>query len=94
MLGLWLGLGVLAISPKLHQLLHQDAQALAHHCLISQWSKASLLDEVVGQVFTVPPPGGEELLCVAEIPVLAAAERWLSPSRAPPEVSSSIRVVG
>jgi hypothetical protein len=94
MLGLWLGLGALAVSPKLHQLLHQDAQAPAHHCLISQCSKASLLDGVVGQVFGTPPAGGEELPCFTEVRVLTTADRRLSPSRAPPEVFSSIRVVG
>src|SRR5438046_10381187 len=43
MLLLWLGTFALAALPQLHSLLHKDAQALHHTCLIHQLQQHSLL---------------------------------------------------
>ena len=94
MLGLWLGLGVLAVCPHLHQLLHKDSQSVTHQCLVTQFGKSSLFDGFAGLATVVPPPVGLRLPAFIEVEVFPASDHRLSPSRAPPSVSSSITVVG
>lgn len=84
MLGLWLGLGALAISPELHRLVHKDARASSHHCLVTQLQRHSItpgLAPILAPVLTdrwIIQPAAPELR------VQLSSDHRLSPSRAPP----------
>ena len=94
MLGLWLGLSVIAVSPDLHHLLHKDSQRATHHCLIAQLGKGSLLFGFASDDALAPALVSEVLPPFATVYFLATSDHRLSPSRAPPSVSSSNTVVG
>ena len=55
MLSLWLGLSVLAVSPDLHQRLHQDFSSLKHDCLLTLLTKGQLLVSWTGAVGVTAP---------------------------------------
>jgi hypothetical protein len=94
MLGLMLGLGVLALSPRLHHLLHKDSQSVTHQCLITQLGKGNLVFGFTSAELVTPPPVGFSLLRCAEFQFLPTADYRFSSSRDPPTVFSSITVVG
>lgn len=86
MLGLWLSVWALAASPQLHRLLHQDAQAPAHQCLITQIQQQPLLVGFV--VALVPVPA---LVRFSEVfrpgfHFLPVSDFRLAPTRGPPAI--------
>jgi len=94
MLLLWLGTFALAASPQLHRLLHQDAQSLNHHCLITQVQQYSALGDLPPVVAPAAPIAGLESVCSAEFQLLPISDYRLSPSRGPPAFISSGTVAG
>src|SRR6266404_3833359 len=55
MLFLWLGTCALAASPELHRLIHKDAQAPVHNCLVTQLQQHSLLTGFVAVAEPIAP---------------------------------------
>jgi hypothetical protein len=94
MLLLWLANLALAVSPELHQLLHQDAQNLSHQCLITQIKQHSLIAGAPAAITPVPPPAGLNSVCCAESQFVPSSDFRLSFSRGPPAAFSSNTVVG
>jgi hypothetical protein len=84
---LWAGTCLIAASPELHLLIHSDAKAPSHECLITQLHQHSLLSGSVGGVVPVPPASlAESQVTPAEPQFSAVFDYRLSPSRAPPTV--------
>jgi len=94
MLFLWLGTFALTVSPELHRLLHKDARSAHHQCLITQISQHSLLVTFAPVVAPAAPHAGMGPLCFAVTEFFPTIDYLLSPSRAPPSVTSTITVVG
>lgn len=94
MLALWLITFTLAVCPQFHQLLHHDAQNATHSCLITQVQQHLLTTGFVAVVVPAPPEAIVGSICFGEFQYLPTRDYRLSPSRAPPSVSSSIPVVG
>ena len=94
MLLLWLATFALIASPELHHLFHSDSQAADHHCLITQVQQHLLLAGVV--VIAVPLPEAAAFTAAdpVELHFLPACDYRVSPSRAPPLLSSSATGVG
>jgi hypothetical protein len=94
MLLLWIGTFALTVSPKLHHLLHQDAQGPDHNCLITQIQQHPLLAGFA--TITAPAPASVvvTVVCRAEVQFVPASDHRLSPSRAPPFLFSSPTVAG
>jgi len=93
MLFLWLATFALAASPQLHQLLHQDAQSLNHHCLITQIKQHSLLSSAPTALAPIPPPVGLGSVCCPDSQFLPTFDYCLFFSRGPPSIFSSNPVV-
>jgi len=91
---LWLTTLALTVSPQLHRLLHRDAQSPNHDCLITQILHQSLLagSANVAAPTQYPLRVGSVYLDVFQF--FPAFDYRLSPSRAPPAVSSSTTIVG
>lgn len=94
MLGLWVWVSTLSVSPQLHHWLHKDSQSTAHQCLITQLGKESWLTGSACVLTAAPTPVYLGLLRVLEFPDFPTADYRLSPSRAPPSIYSSDTVVG
>jgi hypothetical protein len=94
MLLLWIATFALAISPELHHLLHRDAQAPDHNCLITQIQQHPLLAGFAAITAPAPAPVAVAAVCRAEVQFVPACDYRLSPSRAPPFLFSSQTVVG
>src|SRR5207247_10870896 len=84
MLFLWLATFALAVSPQLHRLLHQDAQSLNHHCLITQIKQHSLIAGAPAALAPVPPPAGLDSICCPESQFVATFDFRICFSRGPP----------
>jgi hypothetical protein len=84
MLSLWLGLSVLAVSPDLHQRLHQDFSSLKHDCLLTLLTKGQLLVSWAGAV-SVMAPMLDFAWCYSSNSVASLSNDYrISQSRAPP----------
>jgi hypothetical protein len=94
MLFLWLGTVALTASPELHHLLHQDAQGPHHNCLITQIQQHPLLSGFATIIALAPALVVAAAVCCPAIQFLPARDYRLSPSRAPPFLFSSPKVVG
>jgi hypothetical protein len=94
MLALWLMTFAMAACPRLHELLHHDAQSATHSCLVTHVQHQLLTAGFVAVVVPAPPATGPESISFAAVQFLPTRDYRLSPSRAPPSVSSSIPVVG
>ena len=86
MLGLWFGLSALVISPELHRLVHKDARASSHNCLVTQLHRhsvspgfAPILTPDLTDRWIIQPTA-------PELQVQVSSDHRLSPSRAPPAV--------
>jgi len=87
MLLLWAGTCLIAASPQLHLLVHADAKAPNHQCLITQLHQHSLLSGSVGGSLPVPPSSfAADQAPPADPQFSAVFDYRLSPSRAPPSV--------
>src|SRR6266852_1471317 len=93
MAGLLLGTLVLAAAPQLHRLLHQDANTLNHHCLVTQLNEHAVLVGCAAILAPAPPPISHSLICSADFQYLPTSDHRLTPSRGPPS-ASSITIVG
>jgi len=84
MLGLWLGVMGLASWPRLHQLLHADAQQLNHECVAKLFASGQLLavPACVGIIPAVFACLGVRLS--VRSPVSRLSDLRLAASRAPP----------
>jgi hypothetical protein len=94
MLVLWLGTVAAAISPQLHLIIHKDARATHHSCVVTQVQEDGILggcDFIVVASPSVP---------LAQISLAFDSEHYsprdyrIAPSRAPPVSLSSATVVG
>src|ERR1043166_2614561 len=94
MLALWFVTSAVAVSPPLHHWLHNGSNAPTHECLFTQLNKGSLLASVGCVAVTAPSPSCEHQPCWAESQHFPVSDPRVSPSRAPPAVSSSSTVVG
>jgi hypothetical protein len=84
---LLLGLAALAASPRLHELIHTDAGAPEHHCVVTLFAggqidsaSAPVLVAVVVALFSA-------LVLLPDTFVLPSADYRYSSSRAPPSSS-------
>jgi len=90
MLGLYLAAAVLSASHQLHHWLHHDSQSGSHQCVVTLITKAHLFAGVAETKAVV------SVALVLSIPLtdpvwqFSAADHRISPSRAPPFVSSSL----
>jgi len=91
---LWLLTFTLAAWPQFHQLLHHDARSATHSCLVTQIQHHLLATGFVAVAVPAPPETSVGPICFSEFFCLPTCDYRLSPSRAPPSVSSSIPVVG
>ena len=80
----WLGVCTVEVSPKLHSLLHRDAQSPSHNCLVTQLQKHLVDSGFVPAVTPVPSFEGNSLAIFGEVQVFAFFDYRLSSSRAPP----------
>jgi hypothetical protein len=85
---LWLVTFALAASPQLHRLLHRDADSSDHKCLITQIQQQSFAAGIHPTVAPIVLAAKTELVCCAEARFLSARDYRLSPSRAPPAVTT------
>ena len=88
MLGLWLVLFALTISPQLHRLLHEDADGADHHCLVTQIQHQPVLSGFVAAVLPAAPVLETVCTPLADVRFVPAYDYRLSPSRAPPAAFS------
>jgi hypothetical protein len=86
MLSLWLGLSVLAVSPELHQRLHQDFSSLKHDCLLSLLTKGQLLVSWTGAVTVAAPVLDLDHCSSSNSFACLSADYRISQSRAPPSL--------
>jgi hypothetical protein len=86
MLSLWLGLSVLAVSPELHQRLHQDFSNLKHDCLLSLLTKGQLLVSWSGAVVVAAPVLDLDCCSCSHSFDYPSDDYRVSQSRAPPSV--------
>ncbi len=88
LIGLVLLLGVMAASPALHKLVHNDAGKADHECAITMFAHGQV-DSVAGDVPAATPTTFIETSLPAELSVFSAAIENLPSGRAPPAVSFS-----
>jgi len=88
MLALWLCTFALTLSPQLHRWLHEDADSPTHACLVTQVRQHSLLAGFVPVVAPAPVLAQPAPLPLSEVQILPTGDYRLSPSRAPPLISS------
>jgi hypothetical protein len=88
MLALWLSTFALTLSPELHRWFHEDADSSAHACLVTQIRHDSLLTGYVPLVAPCPVLAQPAPLPLPEVQILPTGDYRLSPSRAPPLVST------
>jgi hypothetical protein len=86
MFSLWVAMCALEVSPELHRLLHKDAQAPGHNCLVTQFQNHSLLSGFVAAVAPPLPDVSRVLLSCGDFRFCPAHDYRLPPSRAPPAV--------
>ena len=90
---LWLMVGAVSASPRLHHVLHEDSTAPDHSCVVERISQGSFL-------FSPAPP-----IIVSHAPVLfgsfefaslllALRDFWVAFSRGPPTLPTSGTVAG
>jgi len=94
MAGLLLGTLALSAAPQLHRLLHQDANTLNHHCLVTKLNEHPVLVGCATVLAPPPPPISYSLICSADFQYLPTSDHRLTPSRGPPSVSCSTQVAG
>ena len=94
MLLVWVGTVALTVSPELHRLLHKDAQAPGHNCLITQIQQQPLLAGFSSVAAPTAVPVVAAAVCTPEVQFLPASDYHASPSRAPPVLLSSATVAG
>ena len=84
---LWAGTCLIAASPELHVLVHSDAKAPNHQCLITQLQQYSLLSGSIGGAVPTPPANFTVDQAPPADPQFSSIFDYrLSPSRAPPSV--------
>ena len=88
MLALWLGTFSLTVFPQLHHWLHDDAGSATHTCLITQIRHDSLLVAAAPVVAPAAVVAEISAASLPEVQVLPTGDYRLSPSRAPPLISS------
>jgi len=88
MLVLWLGTFALTVSPELHRWLHQEADSAGHACLVTQLRQHSLLVGVAPVVAPLLVLTQTATVESPEVQFLPSGDYRLSPSRAPPLISS------
>ena len=76
----------LEVSPELHRLLHKDAQAPGHNCLVTQFQNHSLLSGFVAVVVPSLPDVSGLLVSCGGFQFRPSHDYRLPPSRAPPAV--------
>jgi hypothetical protein len=84
MLALWVGLQVLAVSPSLHRLLHNDAQEPLHECVVKELSHHSPLVDPPASPLIDPPHSDLVLQSLGLAAEPQAAWCASTASRAPP----------
>jgi hypothetical protein len=83
-----------ALTPALHKQLHPDSKASAHFCLVCLLVKGHITTaNVASTCLAAVLIWFGASVCAGTFP-FASFDYRLSPSRAPPSVSSSITVVG
>lgn len=94
MLGLWLGLILLASFPELHHALHKDSREGTHSCLVTHLGKSSLAAAPIEISAFVASDACLYLGWICESQALPEFDFRVSASRAPPFLSSSTTVAG
>lgn len=84
MLALWIGMGLVAISPQLHQWLHPDAESGTHQCVAVQLNKGPLMLGLPVVFAPAPVSISVELPSFEEFHYLPTADHRLCSSRGPP----------
>ncbi|HVM50751.1 MAG TPA: hypothetical protein VMU04_22175 [Candidatus Acidoferrum sp.] len=88
MLALWLGTFSLTVFPELHHWLHEDSGSATHTCLITQLQHHPLLVGFAPVIAPAPVPTPTDGLLPFEVRFIPTGDCRLSPSRAPPLISS------
>jgi hypothetical protein len=94
MLALWFALEILAVSPQLHQWLHKDSDTPNHQCFLVQLNKGSLLEASLSSPMQPPLWNGIQHCSLKQACFFPSFAYRVSPSRAPPFISSCTAVVG
>jgi hypothetical protein len=94
MLALWLGVCALDVSPRLHLLLHRDAQSPGHACLVTQLQHHLLLPGFVAVLVPVAPTLWGALPDNSDFTPPLLFDYQIGYGRAPPSGFSSPAVVG
>lgn len=94
MLLLWLTLLVLTASPQLHRLLHDDADSLAHHCLVTQLQQQPSVAAFTPILLAGAPVFWLALDYRSDCVFLSSCDYCLPSSRAPPVVLPQKAVAG
>lgn len=76
-------LAAMAACPKLHELIHHDADEPGHQCAVTMFIHGQV-DSVVVAVAAIIPVGPVELPIVHPLPVFSAPLDILPPGRGPP----------
>jgi hypothetical protein len=85
--------GTLSVSQALHQLLHRDASSGSHVCLACSIAQGHVSAAALAAVPAAPASSWFSVLPAAEVSPLPGFDYRLSPSRAPPALSSNLPVV-
>jgi hypothetical protein len=88
MLVLWLGTFSLVVFPQLHRWLHEDAGSPNHTCLVSQLRHNPSLVGLAAPVAPAPVVAYAAALPLPNFQVIPIGDYRLTPSRAPPLISS------
>lgn len=82
-LSVWL-LGLLALSPELHDHVHEDATAAHHECAITLFQQGAENPLEFATLSLAPPAHAGTTLAPADVPARTATDVRLQPGRGPP----------
>ena len=88
LIGLVLLLDVMAAAPRLHELVHHDADRASHQCAVTLFSHGKV-EAAAPVVYVVAPTVAVTTIRHLELSVSDTAVEFLPPGRAPPAVASS-----
>src|SRR3954468_22717790 len=77
---------VLAVSPSLHRLLHQDANQSSHECVVTMMQKQQVCGDAPAPLLLGFTPAFSISVQIASTPASSQVDHSWSGSRAPPVV--------
>ena len=83
LVGIVLLLDAMAACPRLHELIHKDADSTEHHCAVTMFAHGQV-DSPVVEVAAIMPAAPAEFLPLTTVSVFNAPVATLPPGRGPP----------